>query len=70
MPDVKALAVLVSAIVVFFIGFAYYSAFGEQLAEVSDAAAAGEQPPPWQMAVEFLRGLVLAAVIAGLAVWQ
>jgi hypothetical protein len=40
---------------------------GEQLAEVSEAAAAGEQPPPWKMAVEFLRGLILAAVTAGLA---
>ncbi len=67
MPDVSLLAVLVSAIAVFVIGFAYYAGFGERLAEVSDAAAAGEQAPPWKMAVEFSRGLILAAVIAGLA---
>jgi len=67
MPDVNALAILAAAIVVFLVGFSYYAVLGEQLAEVSDAAAAGEQPPPWKMAVEFLRGLILAAVIAGLA---
>ncbi len=34
---------------------------------MSKAGVAGEQPPPWKVAVEFLRGLVLSAVIAGLA---
>ena len=67
MPDVNVLAILVAAIVVFAIGFAYYAMLGKQLAEVSDAAAVGEQPPLWKMVVEFARGLVLAAVIAGLA---
>jgi len=66
-PDVNLLAILVSAVVVFVIGFTYYAVLGERLAEVSDAAVAGEQPPPWKMAVEFSRGLILAAVIAGLA---
>jgi len=67
MPDVDLPAVLVSAVVVFVAGFAYYAVLGDQLAEVSDAAAAGEQPPPWKLAAEFSRGLILAAVIAGLA---
>ena len=67
MPDLNLLAILVAAIVVFVLGFAYYAALGGRLAEVSDAAAAGDQPPPWKLAVEFLRGLILAAVIAGLA---
>jgi hypothetical protein len=66
MPDANLPAILVAAIVVFVIGFTYYAVLGKQLAEVSDAAAAGEQPPPWKMAVEFSRGLILAAVIAGL----
>jgi len=66
-PDVDLLAVLVSAVVVFVAGFAYYAVLGDQLAEVSDAAAAGEQPPPRKLAAEFSRGLILAAVIAGLA---
>lgn len=67
MPDLNLLAILVAAIVVFVIGFAYYAVFGARLAEVSEAAAEGEQPPPWKLAVEFSRGLILAAVIAGLA---
>jgi hypothetical protein len=67
MPDVSLLAILVAAIVVFVSGFAYYAVLGEQLAAVSGAAATGEQPPPWTLAVEFSRGLILAAVIAGLA---
>jgi hypothetical protein len=66
MPDVDLLAVLVSAVVVFVVGFAYYAALGGQLAEARDAAT-GEQPPPWKLAVELSRGLILAAVIAGLA---
>ena len=67
MPDPNLLAILAAAVVVFVVGFSYYALLGEQLAAVSDAAAAGEQPPLWKMAVEFLRGLILVAVIAGLA---
>ena len=67
MPEVNVLAILVGAVVVFFVGFTYYAVLGGQLAEVSDAAAVTEQPPPWKMAVEFARGLMLAAVVAGLA---
>ena len=67
MPEVDLLAILVAAVAAFALGGAYYAVFGEQLASVSDAAVAGEQPPPWTLAVEFLRGLILAAVVAGLA---
>jgi hypothetical protein len=67
MPDVNWLAVLVATIVVFVLGSTYYAVFGAQLAEVSDAAARGERPPPWKVAAELLRGLILAAVLAGLA---
>ena len=34
---------------------------------MSDAAAVGEQPPPWKLALELLRSLTLATVVAGLA---
>lgn len=67
MPDVDLLAVLAATVAAFISGATYYAVFGEQLAKVSDAAAGGEQPPPWMLAVELLRCLVLAAVIAGLA---
>jgi Protein of unknown function (DUF1761) len=69
MPDVDFLPVLVAAIAAFALGGTYYAVLGEQLAAVSDAAAAAsEQPAPWKLAVELLRSLTLAAVVAGLAV--
>jgi hypothetical protein len=67
MPDVSLLAVLVATIAAFVLSSAYYVVFSEQLAKVSDAAAAGEQPPPWKLGIELLRSLILAAVVAGLA---
>ncbi|CAN5756273.1 hypothetical protein BH18ACT15_BH18ACT15_02840 [soil metagenome] len=67
MPDLNVLAVLVAAIAVFVLGATYYAVFGQQLAEVSDAAAVGERPPLWKLVVELLRGLILAVVVAGLA---
>jgi hypothetical protein len=39
---------------------AYYAVFGAQL-------GAAEPMPPWKLAVELLRCLILAAVVAGLA---
>ena len=67
MPDVDVLAVLAATVAAFVLGGAYYAVLGEQLATVSEAAAAGEQAPPWVLGVELLRCLVLAAVVAGLA---
>jgi anti-sigma factor RsiW len=45
MPDVDAIAVLVGTVAAFVLGGAYYAAFGEQLASVSEAAAAQRHPP-------------------------
>lgn len=67
MPDVSVSAVLVATIVAFVLGGGYYAALGGRLAEVSDAAAAGGRPPPWTLAVELLRCLIVAAVVAGRA---
>src|SRR5688500_15796865 len=67
MPDVDLLPILVATVAAFVLGGTYYAVFGAQLAEVSAAAAAGGQPPPWKRAVELLRCLVIAAVVAGLA---
>jgi hypothetical protein len=67
MPDVYLPAVLVATVVAFALGATYYAVLGEQLATVSEAAAGDEQPPPWKIAVELLRSLILAAVVAGLA---
>jgi hypothetical protein len=67
MPDVNLLAVLAATVAAFVLSSTYYAAFGRQLAEVSAAAAAGEQPPPWKLGIELLRSLSLAGVVAGLA---
>lgn len=67
MPDVQVTAILIATVVAFVLGGAYYAALGNQLAEVSAAAAANERTPPWQLAVELLRCLVVAAVVAGIA---
>jgi hypothetical protein len=50
------------------IGGTYYALLGEQLAEARDAAAPEEQPA-WTMAIELLRCLVIAVVVAALASW-
>ena len=67
MPDVNVLAVLAATIAAFMIGGTYYAVLADQLATVSDAATAGGQMPPWKLAVELVRCLVLATVVAGLA---
>jgi len=61
MPDVNLLAVLAATVAAFICGGAYYAVFGAQLAAVS------EPMPAWKLAVELLRCLILAAVVAGLA---
>jgi hypothetical protein len=66
MPEIEILAVLVATAAAFVLGGTYYAIFGERLAEVSEAAA-GQEMPPWTLAVEALRCLVLALVVAGLA---
>ena len=67
MPEIEVLPVLIATVAAFVIGGTYYAVFGGRLAEVGEAAAANEQMPPWTLAVEFLRCLVLALVVAGLA---
>ena len=63
----QLLAVLVATVAAFVSGATYYAVLGGKLAEVSAAAAAGAEPPPWKLAAELLRCLILAAVVAGLA---
>ena len=66
MPDINILAVVVATIAAFVVGPVYYALFGRQLAAAGDAAATQGQPPPWKLAVELLRCLLIAAVVAGL----
>ena len=48
MPDVSLLAILAATIAAFILSSTYYSLFAAELARVSEAAAAGERPPPWK----------------------
>ena len=64
MPDVNLLAVLVTGVAMLVVGGVYYALLGSHIAPV------GEARPGWQLpVVELLRGLVLAAVVAGLAAY-
>ena len=67
MPELDLAAVLIATVAAFLLGGTYYALLGEQLATVSEAAAAGEQPAPWMLGAELLRCLVVASVVAGLA---
>jgi peptidoglycan/LPS O-acetylase OafA/YrhL len=61
MPEIDPVAVLVATAAAFLAGGAYYAVLGNQL------TGASERMPPWKLAVELLRCLLLAAVVAGLA---
>jgi hypothetical protein len=71
MDDLNLVAIVVAAVVVLVMSTVYYIAFGKQLAQLSpayaDAAASNARPPAWQIAVELVRSLVVASVIAKLA---
>jgi hypothetical protein len=53
--------VAAATVAAFVAGGAYYAVLGSQL------GGADERMPPWKLAVEVLRCLILAAVVAGLA---
>jgi Protein of unknown function (DUF1761) len=68
--DLSPLSIGLATVAAFVISFIYYGAFGTQLAQLNPAyadAAAGATPPAWKFAVELLRCLVVALVVAGLA---
>ena len=62
MPDVEPLSVLAATAAAFVSGGTYYAVVGDRLPAAADASM-----PPWKLAVEVLRCLVLAAVVAGVA---
>ena len=68
MAGLNVLAVALAAVVAMAVSLGWYTIFGRQLAALSPAAAGAGQPPPWKLAIEFGRGLVVAAVVAILIV--
>lgn len=63
------LAVLAAAVVAFIASGIYYSVLGGHLARLSDAYADGGRMSVWEVIAELVRGLVTAAVVAGLIDW-
>ena len=61
MPELDLLAVAAATVAAFVTGAVYYGALGAQLPSES------QEMPPWKLAAELARCLVLAAVVAGLA---
>jgi hypothetical protein len=64
--ELNYLAVVVGAVTVFVVSATWYGVFGKRLAELNDVYADTGQPPVWKLLAEFARGLVVAAVVAGL----
>jgi Protein of unknown function (DUF1761) len=67
MTEVNYLAVGAAAVAAMAVSLGWYTVFGRQLAALSRAAVDDGQPPPWKLAVEFGRCVLVAAVVAGLA---
>lgn len=67
MFNVNVLAVLVATVVVFLISGVYYAVLGKRMARLSPAYAGDRRSAVATVVVELIRGLVLSAVIAGLA---
>lgn len=67
MPDLNWLAVIVAAMAVFVVSTVYYIILTNQMKQLSPAYADAEAtPPPWKVAVEIARSLVVGTVVAGL----
>ena len=67
MPSVDPVAVLAATAVAFLLGGAYYAVLGDKLAALSPAFASSATMPPSTVAIEVVRCLLLALVVAGLA---
>jgi len=67
MVQLNYLAIAVAAVVVFVLAAVYYVAFAAERARLSPAAAAtGSRPRPAVMALELVKALIVATVVAAL----
>lgn len=65
MPELNFWAIVVAAVAAVIVAGVYYAVFGKAYAAMSPPAAAQDPMPAWLLPVEFVRSLVLAAVVAG-----
>lgn len=67
MVELNYLAILAATIAVFVVSSVYYVTLSGRLAQLSPAYADATSPRPWELALELVRSLVVASVVAGLA---
>ena len=67
MPDLNWLAVAVAAIAVFITSTVYYIVFAARMVELRQGNEDTGGVQPWKVAVELIRSVTVATVIAGLA---
>lgn len=67
MVELNYLAILAATIAVFVVSSVYYVTLSGRLARLSPAYADATSPRPWELALELVRSLVVASVVAGLA---
>lgn len=65
--ELNYVAIVAAAAAAVVVSFGYYIVFGNRLQALGGAVADVESPPAWMLPAELLRGLVAAAVVAGLA---
>jgi Protein of unknown function (DUF1761) len=63
------LIVVAAAVAAFFVGFAWYSIFGERLSKLSTTYAQQQDVSFRDVALEFLRCLLIATALAVLTAW-
>ncbi len=70
MFELKFLAILTAAVVVFVVSTVWYMVFASARGSLTpsvNATQASARPPLWKVILEILRSLLLASVLAGLA---
>jgi hypothetical protein len=66
MPELNWLAVIVAAIAVFIVSTVYYIIFAARMVDLRQGNEDAGGVQPWKIAVEIVRSLILATVVAGL----
>jgi hypothetical protein len=65
MPDINVIAVLIAVVAGFVVSGAWYSIFGQALADAQGKKSGeSEAMKPWQIGVEALRNIVVALALA------
>lgn len=66
MPELNWLAIIVAAVAVFIVSTVYYIVFAARMVDLRQGNEDAGGVQPWKIAVEIVRSLVVATVVAGL----